>query len=108
MSHVIVVFPICRVLCLSLLFASLIAQYTTVLCYVVGRANPPSLLSNLAFIQIMHPRCRNIKAFVDFCVAVKYLLKLRPRRGMSGECRHKEEKWKGQETEKWRCLYDLG
>lgn len=45
----------------------------SVLCYIVMKSNVPFLLSSLSFIRAFSHTAINIKAFVDVCVAVKYI-----------------------------------
>jgi len=54
-------------------------DYMPVLCYTMLLANPVRFLSNLQFVQVLHPNCMAHKGFVDALVAVKLLVGLAPR-----------------------------
>lgn len=52
-------------------------DYIPALCWVLLRANPRTLLSNIQFVRVFCDSAQNYKGFVDVCVAVKYLAHLK-------------------------------
>jgi hypothetical protein len=54
-------------------------DYMPLLCYVIVRAKVNNLLSSLNFLRVLYPDVSSVKVFVDICVAVKFLLRLRVR-----------------------------